>query len=168
MLSAEQVLRLIIAIAIWSWYTFLCHNTYDSDNTIFSPQGRLVVGLHQYALDVVKRGSAAVSLRSKMLSCLPSRCVVSVSSLVRSLTHRCHRCSARLASYQQKCFVSMTTSAIADLTSDARSLRPQVRAAHFSHNIRRAPFPHLSMQPLLVPASHGFQDGVQPTRIRHR
>ncbi|KAF8708043.1 20S proteasome subunit [Rhizoctonia solani] len=75
-------------------------NTYDSDNTVFSPQGRL----HQveYALEAVKQGSAVVGLRSK--------------------THA--RSPNELASYQKKilriddhCGV-----AIAGLTSDARVL----------------------------------------------
>ncbi|KAK7469328.1 Proteasome subunit alpha type-6 [Stygiomarasmius scandens] len=81
-------------------------NTYDSDNTVFSPQGRL----HQveYALEAVKQGSAAVGLRSKTHSVL--------LALKRS--------SGELASYQQKMFRidDHVGIAIAGLTSDARVL----------------------------------------------
>ncbi|KAJ6510140.1 hypothetical protein C8R47DRAFT_964628 [Mycena vitilis] len=82
-------------------------NTYDSDNTVFSPQGRL----HQveYALEAVKQGSAAVGLRSKTHSVL--------LALKRS--------TGELASYQQKMFRidDHVGIAIAGLTSDARVLR---------------------------------------------
>ncbi|KDQ64979.1 hypothetical protein JAAARDRAFT_202226 [Jaapia argillacea MUCL 33604] len=81
-------------------------NTYDSDNTVFSPQGRL----HQveYALEAVKQGSAAVGLRSKTHSIL--------LALKRS--------TGELASYQQKMFRidDHCGIAIAGLTSDARVL----------------------------------------------
>ncbi|KAE9405957.1 N-terminal nucleophile aminohydrolase [Gymnopus androsaceus JB14] len=81
-------------------------NTYDSDNTVFSPQGRL----HQveYALEAVKQGSAAVGLRSKTHSIL--------LALKRS--------TGELASYQQKMFRidDHVGIAIAGLTSDARVL----------------------------------------------
>ncbi|TFL05538.1 20S proteasome subunit [Pterulicium gracile] len=81
-------------------------NTYDSDNTVFSPQGRL----HQveYALEAVKQGSAAVGLRSKTHAIL--------LALKRS--------TGELASYQQKMFRidDHVGIAIAGLTSDARVL----------------------------------------------
>lgn len=81
-------------------------NTYDSDNTVFSPQGRL----HQveYALEAVKQGSAAVGLRSETHSIL--------LALKRS--------SGELSSYQQKMFRidDHVGIAIAGLTSDARVL----------------------------------------------
>jgi len=81
-------------------------NTYDSDNTVFSPQGRL----HQveYALEAVKQGSAAVGLRSKTHSVL--------LALKRS--------TGELASYQQKMYRidDHVGIAIAGLTSDARVL----------------------------------------------
>ncbi|KAI0771501.1 20S proteasome subunit [Trametes elegans] len=81
-------------------------NTYDSDNTVFSPQGRL----HQveYALEAVKQGSAAVGLRSKTHAIL--------LALKRSF--------GELASYQQKMYRidDHVGIAIAGLTSDARVL----------------------------------------------
>ncbi|KAF8974674.1 hypothetical protein BDZ97DRAFT_1911835 [Flammula alnicola] len=87
-------------------FTTMFRNTYDSDNTVFSPQGRL----HQveYALEAVKQGSAAVGLRSKTHAVL--------LALKRS--------TGELASYQQKMFRidDHVGIAIAGLTSDARVL----------------------------------------------
>ncbi|OJA15633.1 hypothetical protein AZE42_04844 [Rhizopogon vesiculosus] len=87
-------------------YPIMFRNTYDSDNTVFSPQGRL----HQveYALEAVKQGSAAVGLRSKTHAIL--------LALKRS--------TGELASYQQKMFRvdDHVGIAIAGLTSDARVL----------------------------------------------
>ena len=59
-------------------------NTYDSDNTVFSPQGRL----HQveYALEAIKQGSAVVGLRSKTHAVLVAL----------------KRAPSELASYQRK------------------------------------------------------------------
>ncbi|GJJ07388.1 hypothetical protein Clacol_001590 [Clathrus columnatus] len=97
-------------------------NTYDSDNTVFSPQGRL----HQveYALEAVKQGSAAVGLRSKTHAIL--------LALKRS--------TGELASYQQKMFRidDHIGIAIAGLTSDARVLsnfmRQQAMASRMTFN----------------------------------
>ncbi|KAI0029539.1 20S proteasome subunit [Vararia minispora EC-137] len=81
-------------------------NTYDSDNTVFSPQGRL----HQveYSLEAVKQGSAAVGLRSK------------THAVILGLK----RSTGELASYQQKMYRidDHVGIAIAGLTSDARVL----------------------------------------------
>jgi len=81
-------------------------NTYDSDNTVFSPQGRI----HQveYALEAVKQGSAVVGLRSKTHAIL--------LALKRS--------TGELSSYQQKMFRidDHIGIGIAGLTSDARVL----------------------------------------------
>jgi len=97
-------------------------NTYDSDNTVFSPQGRL----HQveYALEAVKQGSAAVGLKSNTHSIL--------LALKRS--------TGELASYQQKMFRidDHVGIAIAGLTSDARVLsnfmRQQAMGSRMSFN----------------------------------
>ncbi|EGO01578.1 hypothetical protein SERLA73DRAFT_176952 [Serpula lacrymans var. lacrymans S7.3] len=97
-------------------------NTYDSDNTVFSPQGRL----HQveYALEAVKQGSAAVGLRSKTHSIL--------LALKRS--------TGELASYQQKMYRidDHIGIAIAGLTSDARVLsnfmRQQAMSSRMAFN----------------------------------
>ncbi|RDB23136.1 putative proteasome subunit alpha type-6 [Hypsizygus marmoreus] len=94
-------------------------NTYDSDNTVFSPQGRL----HQveYALEAVKQGSAAVGLRSKTHSVL--------LALKRS--------TGELASYQQKMFRidDHVGIAIAGLTSDARVLSNFMRQQAMSSKL---------------------------------
>ncbi|KAF8342032.1 20S proteasome subunit [Cantharellus anzutake] len=97
-------------------------NTYDSDNTVFSPQGRL----HQveYALEAVKQGSAAVGLKSNKHAIL--------LALKRS--------TGELASYQQKMFRidDHVGIAIAGLTSDARVLsnfmRQQAMSSRMTFN----------------------------------
>ncbi|TFY74846.1 hypothetical protein EWM64_g9166 [Hericium alpestre] len=94
-------------------------NTYDSDNTVFSPQGRL----HQveYSLEAVKQGSAAVGLRSKTHAIL--------LALKRS--------TGDLASYQQKMFRidDHVGIAIAGLTSDARVLSNFMRQQAMSERM---------------------------------
>lgn len=81
-------------------------NSYDSDNTTFSPQGKL----HQveYALEAVKQGSAAIGMRSKTHAIL--------------LTLK--RSTGELATYQKKLIRidDHVGVAIAGLTSDARVL----------------------------------------------
>lgn len=99
-------------------------NTYDSDNTVFSPQGRL----HQveYALEAVKQGSAAVGLRSKTHAILLALKVSNSSSICNSIVLMiAQRSTGELASYQQKMFRidDHVGIAIAGLTSDARVLR---------------------------------------------
>lgn len=88
-------------------------NTYDSDNTVFSPQGRL----HQveYALEAVKQGSAVVGLRSKSHAVLVAL----------------KRAPSELASHQRKMLKidNHIGMGFAGLTSDARVLR-YVRDAH--------------------------------------
>ncbi|RKP24667.1 nucleophile aminohydrolase [Syncephalis pseudoplumigaleata] len=86
-------------------------NQYDSDITVWSPQGRL----HQveYALEAVKQGSAAVGLRSKTHAVL-----VAVK-----------RTPGDLASYQKKLIRidDHMGIAIAGLTSDARVISNYMR-----------------------------------------
>ncbi|RKP10580.1 20S proteasome subunit alpha 6 [Thamnocephalis sphaerospora] len=86
-------------------------NQYDSDISVWSPQGRL----HQveYALEAVKQGSAAVGLRSKTHAVL-----VAVK-----------RTPGDLASYQKKMIRidDHMGVAIAGLTSDARVLSNYMR-----------------------------------------
>ncbi|KAL7424316.1 Proteasome subunit alpha type-6 [Cryptotrichosporon argae] len=86
-------------------------NSYDSDNTTFSPQGKL----HQveYALEAVKQGSAAIGLRSATHAVL--------------LTLK--RSTGELATYQKKLIRidDHVGIAIAGLTSDARVLSNSMR-----------------------------------------
>ncbi|KAJ3242696.1 Proteasome subunit alpha 1 [Chytriomyces hyalinus] len=86
-------------------------NSYDSDITTWSPQGRL----HQieYAMEAVKQGSAAVGLRSNTHAVLVAL----------------NRQSGDLASYQKKLIRidNHMGIAIAGLTSDARVLSTYMR-----------------------------------------
>ncbi|WWC89709.1 uncharacterized protein L201_004634 [Kwoniella dendrophila CBS 6074] len=81
-------------------------NSYDSDNTTFSPQGKLFQV--EYALEAVKQGSAAIGMRSKTHAIL--------------LTLK--RSTGELATYQKKLIRidDHVGVAIAGLTSDARVL----------------------------------------------
>ncbi|GAA6063589.1 hypothetical protein JCM10212_000193 [Sporobolomyces blumeae] len=91
-------------------------NSYDNDNSTFSPQGRL----HQveYALEAVKQGSACVGLRSNTH--------VILLGLKRS--------TGELASYQKKLIRidDHLGIAIAGLTSDARVLSNFMRTQAMS------------------------------------
>ncbi|GAA6008751.1 proteasome core particle subunit alpha 6 [Rhodotorula paludigena] len=91
-------------------------NSYDNDNSTFSPQGRL----HQveYALEAVKQGSACVGLRSNTHAIL--------LGLKRS--------TGELASYQKKLIRidDHLGVAIAGLTSDARVLSNFMRTQAMS------------------------------------
>ncbi|KAG1715975.1 hypothetical protein ID866_1199 [Astraeus odoratus] len=110
-------------------------NTYDSDNTVFSPQGRL----HQveYALEAVKQGSAAVGLRSKTHAILLALKVCSSLTLVSNATNAAQRSTGELASYQQKMFRidDHVGIAIAGLTSDARVLSNFMRQQAMSERM---------------------------------
>jgi 20S proteasome subunit alpha 6 len=117
-------------LLLCTYITLQFRNTYDSDNTVFSPQGRL----HQveYALEAVKQGSAAVGLRSKTHSVLLALKVSCLNWLVLFkyfetdvLIMETKRSTGELASYQQKMFRidDHVGIAIAGLTSDARVLR---------------------------------------------
>ncbi|KAN0064168.1 Proteasome subunit alpha type-6 [Thecaphora frezii] len=94
-------------------------NTYDSDNTVFSPQGRL----HQveYALEAVKQGSAVVGLRSKTHAVLVAL----------------KRAPSELASYQKKMLRIDNHMGIgfAGLTSDARVLSNYMRQLALSSRL---------------------------------
>lgn len=94
-------------------------NTYDSDNTVFSPQGRL----HQveYALEAVKQGSAVVGLRSQTHAILVAL----------------KRAPSELASYQKKMLRIDNHMGIgfAGLTSDARVLSTYMRQLALSSRL---------------------------------
>ncbi|GAA5880243.1 hypothetical protein JCM16303_003862 [Sporobolomyces ruberrimus] len=101
-------------------------NSYDNDNSTFSPQGRL----HQveYALEAVKQGSACVGLRSDTH--------VILLGLKRS--------TGELASYQKKLIRidDHLGIAIAGLTSDARVLSNFMRTqAMSSRMVYNRPLP---------------------------
>lgn len=94
-------------------------SSYDGDNTVFSPHGRL----HQveYALEAVKQGSAVVGLRSNTHAVLVAL----------------KRAPSELASYQKKMLridnhIGM---AISGLTSDARVLSNFMRQLALSSRL---------------------------------
>eukprot|EP00762_Andalucia_godoyi_P002349 ANDGO_07588.mRNA.1 Proteasome subunit alpha type-1-B len=102
-------------------------NSYDTDVTLWSPQGRLFQ--IEYAMEAVKQGSAAVGLKSSSY--------VVLASLKRA-PH------AELSSYQKKIFTVDTHMgiAIAGLTSDARVLSRFMRTECLNHKyVFDAPMP---------------------------
>jgi 20S proteasome subunit alpha 6 len=92
-------------------------NQYDTDVTVWSPQGRL----HQveYAMEAVKQGSACLGLKSKTHTVL--------CALKRSPNE--------LASFQQKVFKidEHMGISIAGLTADARQLAKHMRTECLNH-----------------------------------
>jgi len=93
------------------------YRQYDSDNTVWSPQGRLFQ--IEYATEAVKKGSACVGLRSK------THAVLAGLKQARS----------PLASYQDKVFVidEHLGVAISGLTADARVLSQYMRRESMNH-----------------------------------
>jgi len=92
-------------------------NQYDSDNTTWSPQGRIFQV--EYAMEAVKQGSVCVGLKSNSYA------------IVAGLK----RFSNDLASSQQKIFVvdDHAGFAMAGLTADARVLSKFMRTECISH-----------------------------------
>ncbi|RUS26378.1 nucleophile aminohydrolase, partial [Jimgerdemannia flammicorona] len=101
-------------------------NQYDNDISTWSPQGRI----HQieYALEAVKQGSAAVSLRSNeyavLLALKVGELYLIISEEMEQMGAAVMRSSGELASYQKKLIRidDHMGIAIAGLTSDARVL----------------------------------------------
>mmetsp|Transcript_2102 Transcript_2102/g.4240 ORF Transcript_2102/g.4240 Transcript_2102/m.4240 type:complete len:284 (-) Transcript_2102:487-1338(-) len=92
-------------------------NQYDTDVTVWSPEGRLLQV--EYAMESVKQGSACVGIRSSTHSVL--------GALKRSVSE--------LSSHQQK-ILSIDTHlgiAIAGLTADARTLAKYMRSECLNH-----------------------------------
>jgi len=90
---------------------------YDSDNTVWSPQGRLYQ--IEYAMAAVKKGSACLGLKSK------------THAVLCSLNRSPHE----LAGYQEKTFVvdDHMGIAISGLTADARMLCNFMRTECMDH-----------------------------------
>ena len=99
-------------------------NVYDSDNTTFSPQGRL----HQveYAMEAVKQGSICIGLTVQT----PGSETANLGVLVAL-----KRSFGPLSSYQQKLFKldNHLIMGISGLSSDARLLAHFMRNACLSH-----------------------------------
>ncbi len=99
-------------------------NVYDSDNSTFSPQGRL----HQveYAMEAVKQGSICIGLTATSTGASEPDIGVLVA-LKRSF--------GPLSSYQQKIFKldNHFVMGISGLSSDARLLANYMRNACLSH-----------------------------------
>lgn len=93
-------------------------NSYDTDVTLWSPQGRLFQV--EYAMEAVKQGSAAVGVKSK------------THVVLASLKRAPH---AELSSYQKKlfCIDRHLGIAIAGLTADARVLSRFMRNECLNH-----------------------------------
>lgn len=96
-----------MSCTIWIFVFLQFRNQYDSDVTVWSPQGRL----HQveYAMEAVKLGSATVGLKSKDFAVLLA----------------IKRATSELSAHQDKLIPidAHIGISIAGLTADARMLR---------------------------------------------
>jgi len=92
-------------------------NQYDTDVTVFSPQGRLFQV--EYAMEAVKQGSAVVGVRGKQYAVV---CAL-------------RRQASELASYQHKIFKvdDHIAMGISGLVGDARSLQKYMRSECLNH-----------------------------------